>query len=198
MWNVFEQPWTLLLAAGIVFLAVMTFRAVCPDRQRLWQLAIPIVMVLAAFALDLAVATDAEKIHALVRDTVKAARSRDIPALERLLAEDYRDSCHPDKRHLIDHARLALAGSPLAAAKLISFDLERLEPPNASVVLSLIATFDPNSLVAQIYKPSLFAGLRFSLARQADRRWLITAIELVEVDKQPFTWRQVSQNIGTG
>jgi len=198
MWNVFEQPWTLLVVAGIVFLAVMTFRAVCPDRQRPWQLAIPVVIALTAFALDLAVATDTEKVRALVRDAVKAGRRQDIAALERLLAEDYRDSCHPDKRHLIEHARSALAGSPIASIKQISFDLERLESPNASVVLFLVTTFDPNSLVAQTYKPSLFVGLRFSLAKQPDRRWLITAIELVEVDKQPFTWRQVSQNLGMG
>jgi hypothetical protein len=48
--------------------------------------------------------------------------------------------------------------------------------------------------VAANYKPILFVGLRFSLARQPDRRWLIKAIELVEVDKQPLTWGQVSSN----
>jgi len=194
MWNVFEQPWTLLAAAGVVLLIVMTFRAVCPDRQRHWQMAIPVILVVMAFALDLLVATDPEKVRALMSDAMTAGRKEDIPGLERLLAEDYRDSYHRDKRHLIEHARTALAQSPIAAIKQISLDLEPIKPPNASAAMFAMTTFDPNSLVAANYKPILFVGLRFSLAKQPDRRWLIKAIELVEVDKQPLTWGQVSSN----
>jgi hypothetical protein len=195
MWNVFEQPWTLLVIAGIALLVVMTFRAICPDRQRPWQWAIPILLVVMAFALDLAVATDREKIHTLMRDTLKAGQRQDIPALEALLAEDYQDSFHRDKRRLVEHARTGLQKSPMASIKQISFDLEQLEPPHASVALFVVTTFDPNSLVAQTYRPVLFVGLRFVLTKQPDRRWLIKAIELGEVDKQPLTWSQINSNI---
>ena len=192
MWNLFEQPWTLLVIAGIAFLVVMTFRAICPDRQRPWQWAIPILLVVMAFALDLAVATDREKIHTLIRDTLKAGQRQDIPGLEALLAEDYQDSFHRDKRRLIEHARTALQKSPMTSVKQINLDLEQLEPPRASVAVFVVTTFDPNGLVAQTYKSVLFVSLRFVLMKQPDRRWLIQAIELTEVDKQPLTWGQIS------
>ena len=192
MWNVFEQPWTLLAAAGIAFLVVMTLRAVFPDRQRPWQLAIPAFLAIAALALDLAVATDREKVERLVRETLKAGQNEDLRALGSVLAEDYRDSYHRDRQHLIERARTGLTQSPIASVKVISRDIERLDPPNASVALFVMTVFEPNSLVAQTYKPALFAGLRFSLVKPSNGRGLIKSIELVEIDKQPTSWSHVS------
>jgi hypothetical protein len=192
MWNPCGQPWTLLATAGIVFLAVMTFRAFCPDKARPWQLGIPVAIVVAAFALDWLVATDAEKIRALILAAEKAGQARDITTLEHLVAEDYRDSFHRDKRHLIDRARTALTNSPIKGIKEISYGLENLDPPRASVALIVVATFQENSLVASTYRPVLMAKLDFLLTRQPDRRWLIESIELVEVDKQPLTWSRTT------
>ena len=195
MWNVFEQPWTLLGAAILAFLAVMTFRALCPSKERRWQMAIPVAVAGLAVALDLLVATDPEKIHGLVRAAIKAGQEEDVSALEGLLAQDYRDSFHRDRQHLVEHARTALARSPIASIRVLGRAIERLEPPDASVALSLLTHFDPNSLVAQTYRPVVFVGVRFSLARQANGRWLITAIELTEVDKNPVSWGQISGNL---
>jgi hypothetical protein len=188
MWNPFEQPWTLLATAGVAFLVIMTYRAICPDKQRPWQFAIPIVIVILAFGLDFAVATDSEKVHALVADMEQAGRAQDMAALERLLAEDYRDSYHQNKRSLIEHARSALAKSPIKGIKQVGLNLEQLNPPSASVGLSVVALFTENSLVATTYKSSLFVSLQLSCAKQPDSRWLIKSIELLEVDKQPISW----------
>ncbi len=192
MWDVFGQPWTLLAAAGIAFLAVMTYRAFRPDRAKPWQFGIPVALVVLAFALDGLVATDAEKIRALIVAAEKAGQARDIPALERLLAEDYHDSLHRDKQRLIDHARSALANSPIKAIKEISFGPTTLDRARASTTLIVVTTFQENSLVAATYRPVLMAKLDFVLARQPDRRWLIESIELVEVDKQPLTWSRTT------
>ena len=192
MWNVFDQPWTLIAVVGVAFLAIMTYRAFQPDRARPWQLAVPVLLVAAAFGLDWLVTTDSEKIRTLITTAEKAGQARDLAGLERLVAEDYRDSFHKDKRQLIDHARAALSGSPLKAVKEISFDPASLEPPRALVGLIVVATFQENSLVAGAYKPVMIVKLDFQLAKQPDRQWLIQSIELVEVDKQPVAWARTT------
>jgi hypothetical protein len=192
MWNVFDQPWTLIAAAGVAFLAIMTYRAFRPERARPWQLAVPVFLVAAAFGVDRLVTTDSEKIRDLITAAENTGRTRDLAGLERLLAEDYHDSFHKDKRHLVDRARAALTSSPLKAVKEISFDPTSLEPPRASVGLIVVATFQENSMVAAAYKPVMIVKLDFQLAKQSDRRWLIQSIELVEVDKQPVVWARTT------
>jgi hypothetical protein len=192
MWNVFDQPWTLIAVAGVAFLAIMTYRAFRPDRARPWQLAVPVLLLIAAFALDWLVVTDSEKIRTVITTAEKAGQTRDLASLERLVAEDYHDSFHRDKRQLLDRARAALTSSPLKAVKEISFDPASLEPARASVGLIVVATFQKNSLVAAAYKPVMIVKLDFQLAKQADRQWVIQSIELVEVDKQPVTWARTT------
>ncbi|MBP8304706.1 MAG: hypothetical protein KBE04_11330 [Phycisphaerae bacterium] len=192
MWNVFEQPWTLLVAAVLTFPAVMTFRALYPDKERRWQLAVPFCVAGLALGLDLLVATDLEQVRALVRSTLKAARAEDIPRLERLLASDYRDSYHRDRQQLLDHARTALARSPIAKIQVLGQSIDPIEPPDARAALSLMVGFDPNSLVAQTYRPFVFVGLEWSLSRQPGGPWLVRTIELTEVDRNPVSWGRVS------
>jgi hypothetical protein len=192
MWNVFDQPWALLAAAGVSFLVIMTYRAALPDRVRPWQFGVPVVLLALAFGLDWVVTTDGEKIRDLVTTAEMAGQTGDLATLERLVAEDYHDSYHKDKRQLLDRARVALTASPLRAVKEISFDPTDPQPPLASVGLIVVATFQQNSVVAAAYKPSMIVKLDFQLAEQPDSRWLIRSIELVEVDKQPVSWARTT------
>jgi hypothetical protein len=188
MWTIYDQPWTLVALGGISFLAVMTYRAFCPDKARMWQLGIPVAIAAAAFALDVLVVTDSEKIRTLVTAAEEAGRKGDVASLENLLADDYHDSFHGNKQRLVERARIALTNSPIKAIKEIHFGLAGIEPPSATATLLLVTTFKENSLVAAAYKPSLMAKLDLRLAKQPDRRWLIQSVELVEVDKQPLSW----------
>ncbi|GAJ21274.1 unnamed protein product, partial [marine sediment metagenome] len=57
MFNVFQQPWLLIIAATICLLIVLVFRAVLVDKKHSWQLALPFVIVGLALGLDFIVKT---------------------------------------------------------------------------------------------------------------------------------------------
>ena len=86
MWNFFEQPWTLLGAAVIVLLGVLTFRIVWPEKRAWWQWLLPVGIAVLAVGLDWAVATDYEKIDRIGKIAMRAAEQEDCAALGRLLA----------------------------------------------------------------------------------------------------------------
>ena len=58
MWNIFEQPWTLLGAAVLVLFGVLTFRSVWSEKRKPWQWLLPAGVALLGVGLDLAVTTD--------------------------------------------------------------------------------------------------------------------------------------------
>ncbi|MDH7598437.1 MAG: hypothetical protein QHH07_02210 [Sedimentisphaerales bacterium] len=191
MWNVFETPYLLLILAVFVHMAVLVFRAIRPDKQRPWQWAIPLAVVCLAFGMDLAVATDREQINALLNKAVKAAEREDVTTIADILAEDYSDSLHPSKDQLLRHARMAFASSPLAKLTSLGKGIGELGRQRSMVAISVMANFEPNSLVAQNYKPVVLAVAQLVLAKHRGR-WLIRSIELTEVDKNPVGWSQVS------
>ena len=99
MFDLFEQPWTLVGAAVLVLFGMLTFRSVLPEKRRWWQLALPAFIVMAAFGTDLLVQTDREKIHALLKKGMKAVEQRNLDALAAIIAVDYYDSFHNSKHY---------------------------------------------------------------------------------------------------
>jgi hypothetical protein len=96
MWDVFDQPWTLLGAAAIVLMIVLTFRSVWPERRARWQWLLPAGVAILGVGLDLGVATDAEKISRIIKTATKAAEREDCVAIAGLIAPNYEDSYHTD------------------------------------------------------------------------------------------------------
>lgn len=189
--SVFEQPYLLLIVAVFVHLAVVVYRAIWPDRQRQWQWLLPLAVVCLAFGLDLLVATDREQIQATVRMAVKAAEHEDLTAIADVLAEDYSDSMHRDKDQLLRHAQVAFANSPLATLRILGQGIGQLGKNKANVLISVMATFEPNSIVAQNYKPIVLAVAQLTMTKHRNR-WMIGSVELTEVDKGPVRWSQIS------
>jgi hypothetical protein len=188
MWNVFEQPWTLLGAAVLVLFGVLTFRSVWPDKQRWWQWLLPAGVAALALGLDFAVATDLEKINRAIRTAIKAAEREDVPAIARLIAADYQDSYHESKQSLVMHCRQRLVPPAVQRIRRINTKVE-LSPPRATVALALWITFEKESYWAQSYKPNALVNVRIDLRKQPDKTWLASRIEVLEVDKMSVTWR---------
>ena len=190
MFNFFEQPWTLLAAAVLTFFGVLTFRSVCPEKRRWWQFLIPVFVAIAGFGLDFLVKTDLEKINSLLITAIKAVENEDCSTIEAIIADNYRDSHHNTKKDLLAHCKTELAANLVARAKKTACLVES-SPPTANVALFVVITFDKNSRISQEYKSSIFVKAKLYLQKQPDKSWLITRIEVLEIDKQRVDWKEI-------
>jgi hypothetical protein len=190
MFDLFEQPWTLVGAAVLVLFGMLTFRSVLPEKRRWWQLAVPAFIVAAAFGTDLLVQTDREKIQALLKKGMNAIEQEDPNALAAIISADYYDSFHNSKEELMAHTWRQMERSGVQKIKKNSA-LIQVSPPQATANLIVIVRFEQASYIAQNYKPWLLIKLRVNLQKQPDKSWLINRAEVLEVDKQPVQWRQV-------
>lgn len=174
----------------LVLFGMLTFRSVLPEKRRWWQLAVPAFIVAAAFATDLLVQTDREKIYALLKKGMKAIEQEDPNALAAIIAVDYYDSFHNSKQELMAHTWRQMERSGVQKIKKNSA-LVQLSPPQATVNLIVLVRFEQDSYIAQNYKPWLLIKIRINFQKQPDKSWLINRAEVLEVDKQPVQWREV-------
>jgi len=190
MFNFFEQPWTLVGVAVLVLLALLQFRSIFPEKRHWWQWLLPVFFVFAAFGLDILVKTDLEKIRAVVQTGIKAVEEENCDTIDRIIADNYSDSHHDTKARLMAHCREELVRSPVEKNKKVSLLIE-VSPPQATADLTLWTRFNEAAFIAQSYKALFLIEVKLHLQKQPDKRWLINRVELIEVDKQPVSWRQV-------
>jgi hypothetical protein len=190
MLNIFEQPWTLTVVAVLVLFGLFQFRSIFPEKRRWWQLLLPVFLTVFAFGLDFFVKTDLEKIRAVVQTGIKAVEQENCDAIERIIADNYSDSYHDTKANLMAHCRTELARSPVEKNKKAGLLIE-IKPPQATADLTAWIKFDTASYIAQTYKQLFLIEVKLYFQKQPDKSWLINRVELIEVDKQPMSWRQV-------
>ncbi|MHC4556407.1 MAG: hypothetical protein ACYS80_03780 [Planctomycetota bacterium] len=191
MLDIFEQPWTLVGAAVIVFFVVLTFRSVFPEKRHWWQWLIPTFLAASAFGLDLLVRTDLEKINTAINTVIKAVEEEDCNAIEAIIADNYSDSYHSTKIHLIAHCRRQLSKTLVNKHKKTGL-LINISELNATATLFTIMTFDKNSYISKdYYKSFLLVKAKLYLQKQPDREWLINRVEVLELDRQPVNWSQI-------
>jgi hypothetical protein len=188
MWDIFEQPWTLLGAAVIVLLGVLTFRSVWDEKRAWWQWLLPAGVVVLALGLDLVVATDREKIDAMIETAMRAAEQEDIPTLSRLIADDYGDSFHKDKQAIMDQCRTRLVPPAVERVKKIG-TVFQIAPPRATVTLTVSVRLEQGSYWVRTYGlTGALVKAQFWLNKQPDGNWLVSRIEIEEVNKSPASW----------
>ncbi len=190
MFDFFEQPYTLIGAAVLVLFGILTFRSVLPEKRRWWQLLLPVFVAVAAFGLDMLVQTDLEKINSAINTIIKAVEEEDCNAIEAIIAENYQDSYHDTKRHLMRHCRKRLTPSLVEKNKKRACLVE-LSPPNATATLFMLTTFDKNSAISVNYKSFLFSKIELRFQKQQDKTWLINRAEILELDKQSAKWNDI-------
>ncbi len=191
MFNLFEQPWTLVGAAVLVLFGILTFRSVFPEKRRRWQLALPVLLAGAAFALDMFVKTDLEKVNIVIRKGIRAVEQEDCDTIEQIISPDYNDSYHNNKASLIEHCRAELGQPVVEKCTKTGLSVE-IAPPNATVNLTVIIRFEKDSrIVKDYYGQIMWITTQIYLKQQPDKSWLINRMELLEINKQPVNWRQV-------
>jgi hypothetical protein len=190
MFDFFEQPWTLIGAAILVLFAVLTFRSVCPEKRHWWQWLLPVFVTVAAIGLDVAVKTDLEKINAVIKTGLKALQNEDSNAVEAIIADNYYDSYHNNKEQLMADCRKYISQNQIKKGKKTGI-LINVSPPNATANLFAVITLDENSRISRNYKSFFFIKADIRLQKQPNKNWLISRIEIPEVDKQPVSWGQI-------
>ncbi|MCX5645535.1 MAG: hypothetical protein NTZ17_12805 [Phycisphaerae bacterium] len=187
MWNIFEQPWTMLGAAVLVLFGVLTFRSIWSEKRRPWQWLLPAGVAVLGVGLDLGVTTDLEKINQVIKMGLKAVETENCAAIARLVADDYQDSYHKDKESLLGQCRTRLVPPAIQKVRKIGAKVE-VSPPHAKATLTMWFTFDKDSFWAQAYKPTALITVELHFRKQPDRTWLLNRAEVREVDKTPITW----------
>lgn len=190
MFNVFEQPWTLLVVAAIALCAVLVVRAACPDKHRWWLWLAPAFLASAAFGLDALVKTDLEKINRVITTGVKGVEEENPDAIEAIIAENYSDSYHRTKKTLMYHCRARLA-EPLvekAISRIVRIDITGTK---AAVVFTVRIVFDKQSYIYQDFRRIMLTKVKLNLQKQTDKKWLIDRAELLEIDRRPVNWRDI-------
>ena len=190
MFGIFEQPWTLVGAAVLVLFGMLTFRSVCPEKRRWWQLLVPVFLTVAAFGVDTLVQTDTEKINSVIHAAIKAVQQEDCSAIEAVIANNYSDSYHSTKKYFIDHCRRKLSKPLVDKGKKTGLLID-ISDSNATAILFAAIIFDKNSYISQNYKSFLLIKARLSLRKQPDKRWLISRIEILELDRHPTSWKGI-------
>lgn len=191
MFNIFQHPWTLLIAAVIVLLVMLILRSILPEKRRWWQLALPLFLVLAAFGLDQLVQTDLEKINSVIATAVEAFEEENADVIEAIISEDYYDSYHNTKKELIYYCRMLLS-EPLVAKNVKRIVQIEIEGPKATAVFTVRTLFDERSYVYDL-KRLMFTKMELSLQKQRSNQWLINRTEVLEIDKQLVNWKDIKQ-----
>jgi len=189
MFKIFDNPWGLLTIAVVPLLAVLIIRSLFPDKHHWWQFAIPLALAIAAFGLDFLVQTDLEKIKATLYAAAKAVETENPNALELTLSENYHDSFHQSKQALMRNFTARLS-RPLIEKNIISILQTDIAGPNATVLFTVRVVFDDRSFVAQNYKKIVLAKVKMNLEKR-HKKWLISQVELLELDLQPMKWKDV-------
>lgn len=189
VFNIFEQPWTLLAAAALYLLVIITLHKTALTKPHRWHWLIGLLFVTAAIGIDKLIETDLEKITATINSVAKAIKDQNPDAIAPLIAENYSDSQHRTKTHLLSRCRSTLSQPFIdkAIIRIVSLDVEN---PKAAVIFTARVIFDPSSDI-YYYKTQIFAKLKMRMHRQPNAQWLITNIEIIEIDRQKTNWRDI-------
>lgn len=188
MSGIFESPWLLLSAAAIsVVIAAMLWQA--GARGGRWWFVLPVALAALAFALDAAVATDNEKIHALIRQARRAVLSENAAMLAELVSPDYQDRIHPQKSAFLNAVQNALTG---AGVEKIRFQqiLLTFQPPACRVQLDVVVHLKENSRYAALGS-LVFASGQLRLQKNHAGQWLIHKAGVSSINNQPLQWGDI-------
>jgi hypothetical protein len=192
MWNIFEQPWTLLATALIALLVVLALRRTIQEKKLPYLWLLPPLLALLAFGLDYLVETDLEKIKAVITTAVTAVEDENPDAIEPIIADNYRDSLHSTKRDLLYYCRRRLS-QPLVEKNITRIISIEISGTQAVATFTVRIVFDQQSYIAQAYKQLILTKVELALQKQPDNQWLISSAELLEIDLQPTSWRDIKQ-----
>lgn len=189
MTNIFQTPWLLLFISLVLLMVVAVLRQSFPEKQRWWQLVLPLVLAIIALGLDYFIKTDYEKVKQAIKHARDAVVAEDADALARTLSPGYSDISHNSGDKLVRFMRSFFTTTQIDKAPQRGGQID-INAPTATAENVYRVHVEPNSAYTQaatIY----FVKVRMRLRKNADAQWLIAGFELVELNFQPFRWRDL-------
>ena len=192
MWDIFEQPWTMVMVTFAVMAVIAVVGVFWPSTKRWWRWLLPLAIAIAGFGLDRFVETDREKVVAVIETAVKAVEEEDAVAFSKIVTEDYRDSVHRTRRNLMIQSHAWLSKDMVEKNILTILSTEN-SSTEATVVFTVRILFDKKSMAYQNFKRLMLVKVKANLRKQFKQRWMISRVELLELDRQPFSWSKIGQ-----
>ncbi len=165
---------TIIIQAGLVLaiaalLTLQIIHIIKTYERRRWQWFLPIILIAAAFGLDLLVKTDSEKINTVIRKIQKASEQEDCNAIGALISADYSDPFHNSKDALMNHCRRLLSEPLVKKSRQRGVKIE-ISPPKAEVTLTVVVHFDEQSYVHREYMSLAIVKIELDLQKEQDKR----------------------------
>ena len=190
MFNIFQQPWTLIVTATICLLIVLIFRSVFIDKRKWWQLALPFVIVGLAFGLDFIVKTDYEKINTALYRALEGFEAQQISPIEEVIADDYADPVNASRDLILAYCQGLFHFAVVRKISVIHKEII-IEGHRAIFTAEAVVHFAEESDIAKMGKSLMLVKGRLFLKKTHDRKWLIYSSELLELDRKSINWQQV-------
>jgi len=186
MTNIFQTPWLLLFISLVVLLVVAVWRQNYPEKQRWWQLLLPLGLAAGALALDYFVRTDYEKIILTIRRARDACVAEDVDMLATTLSPEYSDISHGSRSELTRFLRSFFATTKIEKAPQKSGQV-LINAPTATAENMYRVHLEANNAYTQAAS-MYFVKVRIRLRKDSSAQWLINGCELMELNFQPFHW----------
>ena len=190
MFNVFQQPWTLIIVGTICLLVILIFRAAFVDKKRPWQLALPFVIVGLAFGLDFAVQTDYEKIITALNGAIDSFEAKQTESIEEVIADDYADAVHNSKGLMLAYCQGLFNVAPVRKISILTKEIA-VEESIAVFTAEVVVHFAKESEFAKMGKSLMLVKGQLFLKKTDDKRWLVYSSQLLELDRKSVNWQQI-------
>lgn len=188
MYNIFQQPWLLLAVSFVLLVVVYIIRTSYPEKQKTWHLMIPVFTIILAFGLDYLVKTDHEKVKTVLEDIVTATMNRDLNTIDKLMAEDYSDRYHPTKQSIMGICKIVVKLHNIKSMTITSHDIAvEGQKANAEMLVRLRMDASSTAIPAPEWN---YAKVKLILNKKSDQSWQIKSTQLVEVNKNPVSWKR--------
>ena len=191
MFNIFQQPWTLVVIAFAAYVAIWLWRTVAGEKVSKKYFLIPIVLIVLAFAIDGFFKTDREKVNSLIKVTMGAIENEDIDTIDKVVSPSYEDIVHRSKAEILTYGRVMLEMMPVRKIKKQSSNLE-FSDSSAQTLMSVVIHFGDEAETSEVM-PLLVVKARVHFVKTADKKWLINSTELLKINNQPIGWRKVKK-----
>lgn len=190
MFNIFQQPWTLIIAGTVCLLVVLIFRAIFADKRRPWQLAMPFIIIALALGLDFAVKTDYEKINAVLYSAFNGFETQQAGVIDEVISDDYADAVHGSKGLILAYCRELFKVVPIKKISILSKEIT-IDESRAVLTAEVVVHFADESEFAKMGKTFLLVKGRLFLEKTNGKKWLVYSSKLLELDRKSVTWQRI-------